>query len=251
MQMENCNMTITIDLSADSSGNGVDLHGFLEDFDNNFSSGTGNYGAFLGGTSPTEMGNQFWLEDQDTGSSYAGAFLATTGTGMFEYDMSDHTVGGNLDDVSFGSTLGFDSGSGLAEFTDSSVDISGLNLGDADTNSVLAELRTGDVSTLESTFADQGVAINGSAGADVIGGWAGNDVLTGNGGADVFEFDASASFGNDTITDFADGSDLIDLDYNDVTIADDGAGNALITHANGTVTLTGVDFADIDQNDFV
>ena len=62
---------------------------------------------------------------------------------------------------------------------------------------------------------------------------------------------AMADFGDDTVTDFTDGTDLIDLDYSEVTVSDDGAGNALITHANGTVTLTGVDYADIDQNDFV
>jgi Ca2+-binding RTX toxin-like protein len=243
-------MTIQIDLSADSSGNGVNLQGFLDDFNTNFSAGSGNYGQFRGGATALS-GEQFTLDDQDGGSTYTGGFIAETGTGEFNYNFMNHTVVGNLDSVSFGETLSVDGSTGLAQYTDSSVDISGLDLGDADTNDVLADLRAGSTDSLTDIFDTQGVAINGSAGADVIGGWAGNDVLTGNGGADVFEFDASASFGNDTITDFADGSDLIDLDYNDVTIADDGAGNALITHANGTVTLTGVDFADIDQNDFV
>ncbi|MFH1805800.1 MAG: calcium-binding protein [Pseudomonadota bacterium] len=244
-------MAITIDLTADGSGNGVDLQAFLDDFDNNFSSGSGNYGSFFGGASPTELGNQFWLEDQNSSSSYTGAFLATTGSGMFEYNMSNHTVAGNLDQISFGSALGYDADTSLFEFTDSQVDISGLNLGDSATNSVLAELRTGDISTLESTFASQGVAINGSSGADVIGGWAGDDALTGNAGDDVFFFDTSANFGDDTVTDFTTGEDLLDIDYNSVTIGDDGNGNALITHINGTITLTGVDFNSLDQTDFV
>lgn len=245
-------MAIMIDLTANSSGNGVDLQGFLEDFDSNFSRGTGNYGSFFGGSSPTELGNQFWLEDQDSGSSYTGGIIATAGTGMFEYNMSNHTVEGNLDELSFGSTLGYDSGSGLYEFTDSQVDISGLNLGDSATNTVLAELRNGDIATLEGVFASQGVEINGSTGNDTIGGWAGDDVLTGNGGADTFEFDTSGNFGDDTVTDFTDGTDLLDIDFNSVTVdSANGGADTLITHANGTITLTGVDFNDIDATDFV
>lgn len=246
-------MTITIDLNADTSGNGVDLHGVIEDFNNNFSLGSGNHGSFFedGNYTTAYGGDQYYATDLDSSSSYTGGVLATAGANDFAYDISTHTIGGDLDGFSFGSTLAQTADGTAFEFTDSSVDISGLGLTGSDTNGVLVDIYTGSTDGLEAAFDAQGVAINGSAGADVIGGWAGDDVLTGNGGADVFEFDASASFGNDTITDFADGSDLIDLDYNDVTIADDGAGNALITHANGTVTLTGVDFADIDQNDFV
>ncbi|RCK53881.1 calcium-binding protein [Thalassospira profundimaris] len=242
-------MAIQIDLTADSSGNGVDLQAALNDFNTNFSAGSGNYCQFRGGATPF-TGEQFTLDDQDSASSYTGGFIAETGTGEFSYNFMNHTVSGNLDSVSFGETLSVDSSTGLAEYTDSSVDISGLNLGNSDTNDVLADLRGGSTDSLDNIFASQGVAINGSAGADVIEGWSGDDVLTGNGGADVFEFDASASFGDDTITDFENGSDQIGLDYNDVTISGDSS-HTVITHANGTVTLAGVDFATIDQNDFV
>ena len=135
--------------------------------------------------------------------------------------------------------------------SDSSVDISGLALSSSETGTVLTGLFSGDSSELQSVFASEGVEINGSTGDDVIGGWAGDDVLTGNGGADTFEFDTSADFGDDTVTDFTDGADLLDIDYASVTVADDGSGNALISHANGTVTLTGVDYTDIDATDFV
>ena len=245
-------MTITIDLNADSLGNGVDLHGVFDDFNANFSLGSGNHGTFYDGIAPsaTYGGSQYYVEDLDSSSSYTGGVLATAGSSDFAYDISTHTITGNLDGFSFGDTLGYNSTYTAREFTDSSVDISGLNLSDSDTNGVLVDIYTGSTSTLESVL-DSGVEINGSAGADVIGGWAGDDVLTGNGGADIFEFDSASDFGDDTVTDFTDGTDLIDLDYSEVTVSDDGAGNALITHANGTVTLTGVDYADIDQNDFV
>lgn len=244
-------MTITIDLNANSSGNGVDLQAVFDDFNANFSLGSGNHGYFFDGAAPAGLGGtQYYAADMDSSSSYTGGVLATAGTTDFAYDLSSHTITGDLDGFSFGSTLAYDATAGQYEFSDSSVDISGLGLSGSDTNSVLTGIYTGSTSTLESTL-DQGVEINGSTGDDVIGGWAGDDVLTGNAGADTFEFDTSASFGDDTVTDFTDGTDLLDIDYNSVTIGDDGAGNALITHANGTITLTGVDFNDLDASDFV
>ncbi|WP_417812964.1 calcium-binding protein [Thalassospira alkalitolerans] len=246
-------MTITIDLNADTSGNGVDLHAVLEDFDANFALGSSNHGTFYDGLLESSYygGTQFLATDLDASSTYTGSVLASAGSTDFAYNISNHTITGNLDSLSFGSTLGLDGAGTQFAFSDSSVDISGLNLSDSQTNDVLVDIYTGDIDALESVLASEGVEINGSTGADVIGGWAGDDVLTGNAGADTFEFDTSASFGDDTVTDFDDGTDVLDIDFASVTIADDGAGNALITHANGTVTLTGVDFNDLDASDFV
>lgn len=246
-------MTITIDLNADTSGNGVDLHGVIEDFNNNFSLGSGNHGYFFedGNYTAAYGGDQYYATDLDSSSSYTGGVLATAGASDFAYDINTHTIGGDLDGFSFGSTLVQTADASAVEFSDSSVDISGLGLSGSDTNEVLVDIYTGSTDGLEAAFASEGVEINGSIGDDVIGGWAGDDVLTGNGGADTFEFDTSASFGDDTVTDFDDGTDVLDIDFASVTIADDGAGNALITHANGTVTLTGVDFTDLDASDFV
>tara|TARA_E500000318_G_scaffold20248_1_gene20858 strand:+ start:3418 stop:4149 length:732 start_codon:yes stop_codon:yes gene_type:complete len=243
-------MTITIDLNADGSGNGVDFKGMLADFDANFSKGLFNYGEFLNGNGLFQ-GEQYYLSDEDSGSSYTGGFLASSNSGTdFSYDISTHEIVGNLDQLSFGETKAQDA-NGDYYLSDSSVDISGLALSSSETGTVLTGLFSGDSSELQSVFASEGVEINGSTGDDVIGGWAGDDVLTGNGGADTFEFDTSADFGDDTVTDFTDGTDLLDIDYASVTVADDGSGNALISHANGTVTLTGVDYTDIDATDFV
>jgi len=245
-------MTITIDLNAASSGAGVDLHGVIEDFNTNFSLGSGNHGTFYDGFVPSSYygGTQFLAADQDSSSSYTGSVLATAGSSDFVYDINTHTITGNLDKLSFGTTLGVADNGTEFDFTDSPVDISGLNLSNSDTNGVLVDIYSGSTDTLESVL-DSGVEINGSTGDDVIGGWAGDDALTGGDGADTFEFDTSSSFGDDTITDFEDGTDLLDIDYSSVTIGDDGAGNAEITHANGTITLTGVDFNDLDATDFV
>lgn len=100
--------------------------------------------------------------------------------------------------------------------------------------------------------------ILGGDGDDVIYGEGGNDVLTGGAGYDTFGFWANS--GADTINDFdmgdddADGrtndqldvSQLRDLgnnpvDWQDVTVSDDGSGNAVLSFPNGEqMTLLGV-----------
>jgi Ca2+-binding RTX toxin-like protein len=85
--------------------------------------------------------------------------------------------------------------------------------------------------------------INGNGGIDVIDGGAGNDTLKGLGGADTFVF--HANFGNDTVTDFTAGTDVLQFDHDlfaDVasvlTHTTDVSGHAVIAYdANNTVTL--------------
>ncbi len=100
--------------------------------------------------------------------------------------------------------------------------------------------------------------LSGGSGADTLRGGSGNDSLTGGSGTDTFDF---ARGGNaDVVTDFSltdtdsdgkyddqlDVSELRDLDGNsvnawDVTVTDDGNGNALLTFPEGeTVVLLGV-----------
>ncbi|MBT8152579.1 Hint domain-containing protein [Epibacterium ulvae] len=103
--------------------------------------------------------------------------------------------------------------------------------------------------------------IDGDAGNDTIVGGAGNDVMTGGDGDDVFVLEDS--FGDDSIADFdmsdgdGNGFTVDQLDVSeltggngvdgavnawDVTVSDDGGGNAVISFPDGeTVTLKGVD----------
>ena len=101
----------------------------------------------------------------------------------------------------------------------------------------------------------------GRGGFDALDGGEGDDVMTGGFNADVFVF--SGAFGNDIITDFAATSDAEDIDLSGVAsivdfadllanhmtqvnsdvVIDDGAGN--------TITLEGVDLADLDAADFI
>lgn len=70
-------------------------------------------------------------------------------------------------------------------------------------------------------------SLSGRAGNDTITGGAGDDELTGAAGRDVFVFEAG--HGSDTVTDFTDGEDLIDLtaftgitSFDDLTATRDG-----------------------------
>ncbi len=83
-----------------------------------------------------------------------------------------------------------------------------------------------------------------------------SDSMTGNAGNDFFVF--GDNWGNDTIQDFEDGFDLIDLsshttmtDINDLTISQNGA-DTVIDDGNGnSITLTGIDQSLLDSDDFL
>ena len=105
----------------------------------------------------------------------------------------------------------------------------------------------------------------GDSGANILNGWNGVDRLTGLGGDDTLiggagndRFIFTDGWDNDTVTDFEDGSDLLDFrsvtgvsGIADLTIADDGSGNAVISFGGDSVTLTGIDIADITAADFL
>ncbi|MEM6899200.1 MAG: calcium-binding protein [Pseudomonadota bacterium] len=93
----------------------------------------------------------------------------------------------------------------------------------------------------------------GAAGADILDGGHGNDTLTGEAGADVFVFGGAS--GADTITDFENGTDLIDLStsaltFGALTISTDGA-DAIIDLTNGnSIRLNGA-ANQVDETDFI
>ncbi len=115
--------------------------------------------------------------------------------------------------------------------------------------------------------------LNGGAGADVLNGGYGNDTLTGGSEADVFIFQDGfystwgptagrpTGYGEDTITDFIAGEDVINLtyvmsinDFTDLTAnhLTQSGNDAVITDAHGnTITLTGVTATDLTADDFI
>ena len=100
--------------------------------------------------------------------------------------------------------------------------------------------------------------LDGGEGSDRLYGGTGDDRLTGGAGADTFLFDTGN--GDDIVTDFANGEDLIDLrefteitSFADLTITSDGDDVVidLSGHGGGTVRLENVSESDLVADDFV
>ena len=97
----------------------------------------------------------------------------------------------------------------------------------------------------------------GGAGDDTLDGGAGNDFLVGGGGADAFVFGGSG--GVDTLLDFSDGEDLIDLsayalsgfDAVSATQTGNDVRIDLSAHEGGAIVLRNLDLADLDAGDFL
>ena len=92
--------------------------------------------------------------------------------------------------------------------------------------------------------------IVGNDAANRLSGGGGDDVLTGRGGADTFVF--ADNWGDDTITDFVRGEDLLDFtdavpSLENLTI-ESSHGDTVISYGGDSVTLLGV--AAIDDSDF-
>lgn len=83
-------------------------------------------------------------------------------------------------------------------------------------------------------------------------GGAGDDVLRGFEGSDTFIF--ASNDGDDLVQDFEDGTDLLDVSgavagFSDVTVSQVGA-DTVVDYGNGTITLAGMNAADITADDF-
>ena len=98
----------------------------------------------------------------------------------------------------------------------------------------------------------------GGAGQDAVNGGLGDDDLYGGADADTFVF--NGSFGTDTVHDFTDGEELIDLStmagisgFDDLSITADGSAAVidLTGQGGGTIRLENVDTADLGAEDFL
>ena len=100
--------------------------------------------------------------------------------------------------------------------------------------------------------------LDGGEGDDWLSGGTGTDTLTGGAGADTFVY--FAGHGSDTITDFTDGEDVIDLSlldsisgFDDLSAIQLGSFVAIDLggHGGGTIALENFDIEDLDETDFV
>ena len=97
----------------------------------------------------------------------------------------------------------------------------------------------------------------GGNGNDTLAGGNGDDVMTGGAGNDLFAI--GANDGDDTITDFTPGTDVLDLGMvSEITsfadliashAVNDGSGNLTITYGANTVFLQGVAIGDLSASD--
>ena len=122
----------------------------------------------------------------------------------------------------------------------------------------LSELSVSDFIFYQNTYTGTEAAdtLTGGAGDDTITGLGGDDTLTGGAGADTFVF--ASGHGADTITDFTDGEDTIDLSaftgitsFTDLTVAQDGDNTVITIPGGGTITLQDFTSTDLDETDFV
>ena len=100
--------------------------------------------------------------------------------------------------------------------------------------------------------------LDGGSGQDLLLGGEGDDRLTGGAGTDTFVF--TPDHGTDTIVDFTDGEDTIDLSafagitgFGDLQVTADEAAAVidLTSYGGGTVRLEDTDVSDLDAADFV
>ena len=124
----------------------------------------------------------------------------------------------------------------------------------------LSDLESSDFILYQSEYTGTADAdtLTGGVGDDTITGLAGDDTLDGGEGADTFVF--APGHGNDTITDFADGKDMIDLSaFSGISAFGDLAFTAvgsdveidLSEYGGGTITLQNFTLNNLDAADFV
>ncbi|MCY4191282.1 MAG: M10 family metallopeptidase C-terminal domain-containing protein [Rhodospirillaceae bacterium] len=96
----------------------------------------------------------------------------------------------------------------------------------------------------------------GGDGDDIVEGGTADDTLTGGAGTDTFVFTQNSS--HDTITDFTDGEDTIDLStfagiggFDDLNVTQNGDDTVVTVPGGGTITLQDFTSTDLDANDFV
>ncbi|WP_311794712.1 M10 family metallopeptidase [Ferirhizobium litorale] len=95
--------------------------------------------------------------------------------------------------------------------------------------------------------------LSGGGGNDRLAGNGGTDRLTGGAGSDVFVF--AHGGGRDTVTDFQDGTDRIQIkspsiEYSDIDISDSG-GSAIVAFDNIKIVLDGINASQLTASDFI
>ena len=198
-----------------------------------------------------ETGNERWVTD---GTTEGTQLLVDINPGISDFYYATNSYVSNLtvfDDQLFFTADNGQTGRELFKlsFDDLGTNIIGTdnadNLTGSDANEEIDGLKAND--TLSGSGGND--SLDGGKGKDSLSGGRGNDFLTGGKGKDIFEI-ASIS-GEDTITDFELGRDLIglsaDLSYDDLAFS----GSSISNGDELLATLTGVNTEYLTSNDFV
>lgn len=192
-------------------------------------------------------------DDYNFGQWVAGNSGTSQSAALLEGDFSYVQPGGfvgDIDSLSFGSNLTGNATSGYSLGTTNPVltlDLSGATTTTLFTYVIYNLSNNQSLSSLWSYLGEQGTEQVGNSSANVLYSFAGDDVLTGGSGVDTFYYLASLNaggWGNDEITDFADGSEYIVFSgYGWSSFADfQTAGGSItgntISYAGNTIDVT-------------
>jgi Ca2+-binding RTX toxin-like protein len=120
--------------------------------------------------------------------------------------------------------------------------------------SIHADILTGDANENRLLGNGGNDTLSGGAGIDQLIGGSGDDIL--EGGADADQFVFGTTWGNDIVSDFEDGADLLDLSrtslaFTDLTIIQVGD-HAMVADGDGnSIRLDDIDFNNISETDFI
>lgn len=237
-------MTITIELDGST---GVDFGAYLQDYATNFSQGY--WGFFNDPSAGAFVGSEYaFSESTNTSTPIAGgsqSVIVDSDGGTFQYNMSSHVLEGNVDSVTFGDGLTYDSGSdsfsSAADVTISGLGLSGTGSGN-DVHNFVYDLMQGNTTELENEL-DNGVTYLSSGGNDTLYGYAGDD---------VFDFDTGS--GNDVVKNFSQGDDKLNVDgwgadaIGDLTI-NEVFGSSIVSYGSDQFLVQGV--TGLTASDFV
>ena len=185
--------------------------------------------------------------DADTfvfGDGHGNDIITDFADGTDIIDLSDVTGALDFDDL----TITVDGNDAVIDTGEGEITLSGVSTSDLDAANFV----------FSTTGGSGNDTIDGGAGDDIIDGGAGDDSLTGGADADTFVF--QAGHGNDTIADFTDGEDIIDVSSLGITgisslTFSTNADNDLVINTgegNGTIVLEGVtDLATLTGEDFI
>ncbi|WP_457092455.1 M10 family metallopeptidase C-terminal domain-containing protein [Microvirga sp. P5_D2] len=197
-------MTITIRLTADNTGKGVNFNNYMKTYFRDFSLEGWPY--ILGGSGEFK-GTQIVLLGNMNGSNTKAIVLDGS---AISYELAKHVVSGTLTTVRLG-TLGnsyktsgefTEDGAGRIANSATQVKISGLSIMGTEFHSLVSGLMGGVASSrkanpavLNAAIADEAQKLIGSGGNDTYTGTRFSDRITGNGGNDAL----SGGSGNDII----------------------------------------------------